>query len=208
MKKAYLIVLILFISFVRAYADMSIGGTQDTAQVNLLNKQGYTIRLTDHEQTLAKGQQALELAQKLNYTNGIAEAYRILGLGEAYSNNSAMAIADYLNALSFFKKSNNQLGQAKVYNNIGNLYLAIDYDESLEYLQRGLKMAQELGNDKLIASAYLNIGNVYQKKKNFTTSLNYYSKSRDLYTKLNDPVNSIIILQNTGVIYYTTETIR
>jgi tetratricopeptide (TPR) repeat protein len=202
MKKAYLIVLILFISFVRAYADMSIGGTQDTAQVNLLNKQGYSIRLTDHEQTLTKGQQALELAQKLNYTNGIAEAYRVLGLGEAYSNNSAMAIADYLNALSFFKKSNNRLGQAKVYNNIGNLYLGIDFDESLEYLQRGLKMAQELGNDKLIASAYLNIGNVYQKKKNFTSALNYYNKSRELYTKLNDPVNSIIILQNTGVIYY------
>lgn len=181
---------------------MSLDGTQDTVQVNLLNKQGYNIRLTDHEQTIKKGQQALELAEKLNYTNGIAEAYRILGIGEAYSRNSATAIADYLNALSYFKRSKNLLGQAKVYNNIGNLYLEIDYDTSLEYLQKGLTMARQLGNNKLIASAYLNIGNVYQRKKNFSSSLDYYNKSHNLFAKLNDPVNSIIILQNIGVIYY------
>lgn len=202
MKKAYLLILFLSIYFIRVYADEIQVGAQDTAQVNLLNKQGYTIRLTDHEQTISKGQQALELAQKLNYTNGIAESYRILGIGEAYSRNSATAIADYLNALSYFKRSKNVLGQAKVYNNIGNLYLEIDYDQSLEYLKKGLTMAQELGNDKLIASAYLNIGNVYQRKKNFSSSLDYYNKSRDLFTKLNDPVNGVIILQNIGVIYY------
>lgn len=63
-------------------------------------------------------------------------------------------------------------------------------------------MAQDLGNTKLIASAYLNIGNVYLRKKNFSQSLEYYSKSRELFTKLNDPVNSIICLQNTGVIFF------
>ncbi len=202
MKKAYLLILFLLISYLRVYADMALDGTQDTVQVNLLNKQGYNIRLTDHEQTIKKGQQALELAEKLNYTNGIAEAYRILGIGEAYSHNSTTAIADYLNALSYFKRSKNLLGQAKVYNNIGNLYLEIDYDTSLEYLQKGLTMARRLGNNKLIASAYLNIGNVYQRKKNFYSSLDYYNKSHSLFANLNDPVNSIIILQNIGVIYY------
>ena len=203
MKKAYLLfVLFLFVSCIRAYADVSIGGNQDTAQVNLLNSQAFKIRLTDHEQTLAKGQQALELALKLNYTNGIAEAYRVMGLGEAYRRNSAMAIADYLNALSYFKRAKNLLGQGKVYNNIGNLYLELDYDESLFYLQKGLAIAQQLGDNKAIASAYLNIGNVYQRKKNFNASLDYYNKSRDLFVKINDPVNPIIILQNIGVMYY------
>jgi len=203
MKKAYLLfVLFLFVSCIRAYADVAIGGNQDTAQVNSLNKQAFKIRLTDHEQTLAKGQQALELALKLNYTNGIAEAYRVMGLGEAYSRNSAMAIADYLNALSYFKRAKNLAGQGKVYNNIGNLYLELDYDESLFYLQKGLAIAQQLGDNKAIANAYLNIGNVYQRKKNFNASLDYYNKSRDLFVKINDPVNPIIILQNIGVMYY------
>lgn len=203
MKKAYLLfVLILFISCIGVYADVSIGGGQDTTQVNLLNEQAFNIRQTDHEQTIAKAQQALELAQKLNYTHGIAEAYRVLGLGEAYARNSTTAIANYLNALLYFKRANDLLGQAQVYNNIGNLYLDIDYDESLTYLLKGLNMAQKLGSDKLIAKAYLNIGNVYQKKKNFTMALEYYDKSRPLLAKLNDAVNSISMLQNVGVMYY------
>lgn len=201
MKKAHLIIFFLLVSFLRVYAYIPIDGSQDTAQVNLLNKQGYVIRLTDHEQTIKKGQQALELAQKLNYDYGIAESYRILGIGEAYSNHEAKAIADYLNALVYFKRAKNVLGQAKVYNNIGNLYLTIDYDQALDYLNKGLSIAQDLGNNKLIASAYLNIGNVYLRKKNFSLSLDYYNKSKDLFTKINDPINSIIILQNIGVIY-------
>jgi tetratricopeptide (TPR) repeat protein len=202
MRKAYLLTLFLILSLLGARADEYLEGKQDTNQVNLLNKQGYDIHLTDHEQTIAKAQEALDLAQKLNYTNGIAEAYRILGIGEAYSNNSASAIADYLNALSYYKRAKNLLGQAKVYNNIGNLYLTIDYDQSLDYLQKGLTIALQIGNNKMIASAYLNMGNVYYWKKNFSRSLDYYNKSHDLFTKLNDAVNSIIILQNVGVIYW------
>src|ERR1700742_1943151 len=160
MRKAYLLILFLILSFGRVRADEYLEGKQDTNQVNLLNKQGFDIHYTDHEQTIAKGQEALDLAQKLNYTNGIAEAYRILGIGEAYSNNSALAIADYLNALSYYKRSKNLLGQAKVYNNIGNLYLTIDYDQSLDYLQKGLDIALKVGNNKMIVSAYLNMGNV------------------------------------------------
>ena len=203
MKKAYLLfILLLLISFTRVYADVSIENNQDTAQVNLLNRQGLAIHLTDHEQTLAKAQMALELAKKLDYIDGIAESYRILGIGEAYSHNSAKAIANYLNALAYYKKSENLLGEARVYNNIGNLYAEIDYDESLDYLKMGLSIAQQLGNDKLLANVYLNIGNVYRSKKNFTKSLDYYNKSGELLTKLKDSVSSILILQNSGVIYY------
>ena len=203
MKKAYLIILFFTAVFARAYADASVDfASQDTAQVNLLNKQGFTSRLTDHDQTIKKGQQALDLAKKLNYINGIAEAYRVMGIGEAYANQEAKAISDYSYALSFFRKSGNVLGQAKVYNNIGVLYLTIDYDQSLDYLQKGLNIAQNLGNTRLIASTTLNIGSVYLRKKSFSLALDYYTKSQELFTKLDDQTNMIICLQNIGVIYY------
>ena len=202
MKKAYLIIFILLVSLTRVYAGNLDLKNQDTSEVNLLNKQGYLIHYTDHEETIKKGQAALELAKKLNYTNGIAESYRIMGIGEAYANREAKAIANYLNALSYFKIAKNVLGEAKVYNNIGNLYLTIDYDQSLDYLMKGLKIAENLKDTKLIASAYLNIGNVYLRKKNFSQALDYYNKSRVLFTKLNDKFNSINCLQNTGVIFF------
>lgn len=204
MKKACLSVLFLFISFTLVYADdvPSDLKMQDTSKVNTLNKQGFIIRLTDHEQTIKKGQQALELAQKLNYNNGIAEAYRVIGLGEAYSNHEAKAIANYLNALSYFKLSKNIFGQASVYYNIGNLYQTNDYDKSLEYLEKGLEIAQQLKNTTLLARGYLNIGNIYNRKKNFSLALEYYTKSQPLFAKLGDRTNSIQCLQNFGLLYY------
>ena len=203
MKKAFLCILFLFYAFTLVYADASINfASQDTAQVNLLNKQGYEIHLTDHEQTIKKGEQALQLAQALNYTNGIAESYRIMGIGEYCANHAQKAISDYAYALSYFKKAGNALGQAKVYINIGNLFLTIDYDQALENLEKGLAMAQKLGNTKLIASGYVNIGNVYLKKKNLSLALEYYNKSQELFGQLNDVVPLNICLQNIGVIYY------
>lgn len=202
MKKAYLFLLLLFIPFTWVCADTPVEGGQDTTQVDLLTKQGFKSRLNDYEETIKKAKQALELAQKLNYNKGIGESYRVLGLGEAYANHEAKAISNYLNALVYFKKAGDLLGQASVYNNIGNLYLTIDYDQALDYLQKGLKISQQLHDKSGIAKAYLNIGNVYMSKKNFSQSLDYYNKSRVLYDELkNDPVNYIFTLQNSGVIY-------
>ena len=203
MKRVYISILFLCLGVTHLYASADIAfEAQDTAQVNLLNRQGFQIHLTDHDQTIKKGQEALEIAKKINYLDGMAEAYRIMGVGEAYANNEARAIGDYSNALSYFKKSGNALGQAKVYNNIGNLYLTIDYDQSLDFLEKGLAIAQQLGNTNMIARTTLNIGNVYLRKKSFSLALNYYTKAQELFTALHDETTLIICLQNIGVIYY------
>ena len=142
------------------------------------------------------------MAQKLNYDNGIGEAYRVLGVGEAYANQEAKAISSYLNAIQAFKRAKNIIGQARVYNNIGNLYLTIDYDQALDYLQKGLNIALSTGNDRIIASAYMNIGSVYGGKKNFYLSLDYFNRSQRIFTQINDTINAIACLHNIGVTYY------
>ena len=79
MKKAYFSIFFLLAIFARAHAGAALDfASQDTAEVNLLNKQGFAIHLTDHDQTIKKGEQALELAQRLNYTNGIAKNLHII----------------------------------------------------------------------------------------------------------------------------------
>jgi len=203
MKRAYLCILLLLSTFAAAHAGTAPDfQSVDTAKVNFLNNEGFKIRLTDHDETIKKGRQALDLAQKLNYTEGIGEAYRIMGIGEAYANHEARAISDYSYALSYFKRAHNMLGLARVYSNIGNLYLTVDYDQALEYLEKGLTMAQNINNTDLIARIGLNMGNVYLRKKNFSLALDYYNKSQELFTQLKNQQLLIFCLQNRGVIYY------
>ncbi|MBC7912497.1 MAG: tetratricopeptide repeat protein, partial [Pyrinomonadaceae bacterium] len=194
---------LLFLITLSSYSQSSLESPKDSVEVNKLNKLGYHNRLIDAEQTIAYAERALAIAEKINYTNGIAEAYRVKGIGKYYLDQSESAIENYLDALRFFKQSNNQEGVAKVYNNIGNLYMDVDFDKSLEYFHESQKIAEKLKIEDLLAGIYGNVGNIHQRKKNYNMALANYEKSITLFTKLNNPTGLTLILQNIGVAYFS-----
>jgi len=202
MNKFFIFICFTLLSFAASANGSEGNAAADTSQVIKLNKAAYENRLTNPDQTVSEADKALAIAQQLNYTNGIGEAYRVMGIGNYYLNRPEKAIDNYLNALQSFTKSNNLRSQAKVYNNIGNLYLDNDYDQSLDFLQKSLDIATKLADKQLMGSLYLNIGNVYYRKKSFYQALNYYNKSNNIFEALKDSVNLIRCQQNRGVIYF------
>src|SRR5476649_1152607 len=108
------------------------GAALDTADVIALNKKAYNNRLTNPAELINQANRALDLAKKLNYPNGMAEANRVLGIGYYYQNNQLEALKYYLIANKFYGDTKNEDGQAKVTNNIGNLYRESDYDEAIK----------------------------------------------------------------------------
>lgn len=193
-----------FISFLLYLTNTAYSRTSlsDTTEIIKLNQLGYENRLVDPVQTLKYGRKALELSKKSNYLNGIAEAYRIIGIGKSYQNDSESAIESYLNSLSYFQKKGNREGEAKVNNNIGNLYISIDFDRSLEYFQKSLKLAQELELKGLIAGLNLNIGTVYQKKQLYNQALTSYQTSFKNFSEIENSTGITQCLQNIGVAYF------
>ena len=173
----------------------------DTATIDSLNLAGYNIRLTDPEKTLAYAKRALTLSKEIGYTNGTAEAYRILGIAFYYLGKNDKAIANYLIALSKFESSKNMSGQAKVYNNVGNLYKEIDYEKALQYFKRALDIANQLRDPELRAGHYLNIGIIYYRKDDFESSLKYTQTSYNIYRELRNSLGITLSLQNLGVLY-------
>ncbi|TKB95543.1 tetratricopeptide repeat protein [Pedobacter cryophilus] len=180
-----------------------LGLKSDTNTVNELNKLGYNNRLTDPEQTIITAKKAIKIAADINYNNGLAESNRVLGIGYYYLNQRDTALNYYLTALNLFKKNANQLGEAKVSNNIGNLWLDIDYDKALNYFENTLKIAQKYNIKELIAGSYLNIGNTFSRKKNYNFALSNYEKSSQIFNEINNPVGITQSLQNRGVIYFS-----
>lgn len=198
--------ILLFIS-VNAYtqnvnkSSTNISTSSDTSKVIELNNDAFKNRLINPEQTLIGANKALKLAKKINYTDGIAESYRVIGVGQYYLNKIEAAVDSYLTALTYFKEGKNLEGEAKVYNNIGNLYRDIDYDRSLENFNRSLKLARKLQIPDLIAGLYLNIGTVNQRKKNYNVALLQYQQSLAMFKSLNNIVGIIQSQQNLGLIY-------
>ncbi len=173
----------------------------DTAKVILLNNQAFNARLTNPDLTISKANKALKLALKLNYINGIAESYRVIGVGKSYKNSPDASIEYYLNALTYLKKGNNLEGEAKVYNNIGNLYRDIDHIKSLENFNKSLKIAKKLEIKDLIAGLYLNIGTVNQQMRNYPAASSYYNLSLMMFKNLGNKIGIIQSHQNLGVLY-------
>ncbi|MDB5011458.1 MAG: hypothetical protein JWR67_1423 [Mucilaginibacter sp.] len=202
MIKIYATFFFIIFSFA-AYSNEAVDvSASDTTEVKTYNINGYNSRLTKPTETVVYANKALELAKKISYLNGIAEAYRIRGIGNYYLNKSESAINDYLDALNYFDKSNNQAGKAKVFNNIGNLYQEVDYERALGYFNKAETIAEKTHDNQLIASLNLNIGNVYFRKNSFNQALRYYTLSYNQFTKLNNKVILVQCLQDLGVIYF------
>jgi tetratricopeptide (TPR) repeat protein len=202
MKKSLIFIfsfLLIFLSFAKGQGNDS---QQDTSQVIELNKQAYAIHLTNPEQTVSEANKALAIAQRIGFTNGVGEAYREMGIGYYYLNQPKKAVDSYLSALATFTNNGNLKSEAKVYNNIGILYLDNDYDKSLEFFNKALSIATKLSDKHTTASLYFNIGGVYYRNKNFNQALNYYIKSNEMFIVLKDSVNLVQCLQNKGVIYF------
>ena len=208
MKKTYLTLFLIFCS-VLTYASYTINNnTADTNEVITFNKNGLKVRLSNPNETIAYAKKALELAQKLGYVNGIAEAYRVKGVGEYYQNKVDTALNDYLNAVKFYEQASNLPGQAKVFNNIGNLYQVIDYEKALAYFRKGQVIASKYHDEQLIASLNLNMGNVFFRKNLFNQALVYCElsygqfKKLDQLNKLEDKTFLVQCLQDLGAIYF------
>ncbi|MCC8426638.1 tetratricopeptide repeat protein [Mucilaginibacter sp. UR6-11] len=195
----FLLLSVSFTAYASAQRDVT---ASDTNQVISLNKNGYDNRLTHPQETVADAEKALKIAISIGYTKGIAEAYRIKGIGEYYLNKPDSALNRYFDALTQYEKLADQRGKAKVYNNIGNLYQMVDYDKALEYFKKAKDIAEKLRDKQLIASLYLNIGNIYNRKNMYNSALSYYEKSYELFTQLKDPVQLVQCLQDLGVIHY------
>jgi tetratricopeptide (TPR) repeat protein len=192
-------ILFAFSAHASATADYA---SQDTSEVIKLNKQGFSMRLTNPDQTVDNASKALALAQKIDYKQGIGESYRVMGIGHYYLNESVKAIDDYLTALNCFSQLHDLRSEGRVYNNIGNLYRDNDPDLALDFFGKSLVIATKLSDNKLIAPIYLNMGIVYLRKKSFYQALSYYNKSNDLYAALKDTVNLVQCMQDKGLIYF------
>jgi tetratricopeptide (TPR) repeat protein len=201
MQLRYIFIIILFLKSSTIFAQDE-NFVKDSLKVDHFNKAGFEIRLTNPEKTLAFGKTALKVAEKAEYQNGLAEAYRIIGIGYYYRDRTDSAMTNYLLSLSAFKQNNNIIGQARVYNNIGNLYREIDHNEGLKYFQKSLKLAEEANITDLIGSTYVNIGIIYFRKELFSQALVNFDRGLEIFQKLDNQIGIINSLQNKGVVYY------
>ena len=184
----------------------------DTNEVNILYQ--LSEESMDDKDVLRYAQQSLEIAQRINYDKGIANASN--NIGYIYMNKS-----DFSEAIKLFRRSLkieeeilkksapgsdlwNWAKQAisTSLNNFGFIYdKQGNFPQALQWYYKSLKIQEEIGDKQGIARSLNNIGAVYMRQGNIPIALEWYFKGLKIRREVGDKLGIGASLNNIGVIY-------
>lgn len=118
--------------------------------------------------------------------------------------NKAILLSEKLLLLS--EKNSNLQGIATAYDILGISKIhQSDYKASIDYLNKGLKIARNHKLHPTIASIYKHLGIAYRYKENYYSSYKYYQKAINIYQSLNNTIQIAKCIENIAIIYMIIE---
>ncbi len=147
---------------------------QDTLRAKTLVELALQFRNSE----IAKGKQyakeALFLSKKLNYKNGLAGSYGVLGLLYYREGQHDLAVDNHLKSLRLFEELGDKKAIGFRYNDLGNVYVEQEfYPRAMVYFEKSLKIKEEINDKEGIATTLKNIINLYIYKKDYPNALKY-----------------------------------
>lgn len=182
----------------------------DLDKARLLNEIANEYRGSDPSKTLAYGQQALQLSQKIKFKLEEGNAWLNIGNANIIKGNYPEALNSFTNAQSVFESaletgSDKTLelknGLARALGSIGIVFSEqSSYAKALSHHLKAVKIYEGLNNQDKAARVYNNIGIVYQAQGDSFRALEYFVKSLKIQDKIGDDTAGIT-LTNIGNIY-------
>ncbi|MDA3954805.1 MAG: tetratricopeptide repeat-containing sensor histidine kinase [Bacteroidales bacterium] len=174
----------------------------DTNKVLKLAKLAKKYTKFQIDTSLILGNDALKLAQSLEYKRGVAYSFYILGIVYRYYGDYDKSLDYSQKAFEIFENINNKSYKGLTLNSLGNLYKRKgDYEASLNSFLQGLAICNELKDSSLISSIINNIALLYLEMEQYDKSLEYQFKNLEIKKKLELHDNIPIVLSNIGIVY-------
>ncbi len=159
--------------------------TIDTQRVKTLSQLSFGYSSIDPEKGIKFGNEAVALAQKLNWEKGLAAAYYYRGANFIYTSRLPEGLEDYLSALPYFERTGDSVKMAGAYSNVGGIYSYQEKDDkALEYFLKALRINRTISPGSNFEAANLaNIGIIYYNRNDNKTALKYNLEAVDLCEK-------------------------
>ncbi len=156
----------------------TIPAARDSQRVEVLSSLAWEYRNFDPDKSIKYGEQALNLAQKVNYQEGVSQSLRTIGLAYRSKLDYTRARKYLFLALPLAEKNNNRLKVAECLLDIGEIYkLRGDYKQALDKYKRAVEIFEELQYKKGTAQSLSSIADVYYKLAKYQTALRFALKA-------------------------------
>ncbi|WP_420572323.1 response regulator [Kordia sp.] len=130
-----------------------------------------------YNQALTNSQNALKYASYIEDDGLIAESYRTLGIVYIRMRLGNLAIENYKKAAIYYKRTGNEKGLMKIYNNIGYyLYRKKKYEEAETQLRLSMELSKKFPDDLSSIYPKYNIGQLFLTKKKYVKAEDCFQK--------------------------------
>ena len=180
---------------------------EDTNKVKTLTSLSKVLlRNKNSAQLQVVNQEALALATKLNYEDGLGNIYKVFGDDYYYDQlNNIKALNNFYEALKHYEKGADKLNVNRILHRISQVYESENnYEAALKYALSALKISKEINDSIRMAGDLSTIGYIYAELDRYKESEAYLNASAHLYHKLGDknfPVGLIANLEELGMLY-------
>ena len=180
-----------------------LAGKADSTQVIRLNKlSGKYLVTGNYDTALYYSSNALLLAQKLDFQNGICLSHNNMGMIFHKKGDYPKALESFFASLKIKMEMGNKHGIADAYNNIGIIYYSQgDYNKSLENYLASFNIDEKLGDKQSIASDYNNIALIYDAMGKYDKALENYFAALKIADEMKNKEGVSLLYINIGVIY-------
>ena len=173
-----------------------------TEKVDIFLQLSEYYRNTDYQQSKEYGEQALELANELQYKEGQAGAYTLLGMiaNKQAQYEEAETLAN--KALILYQELNNSVEMATNLNTLGISYRNQgQYGEAIEAYQKSLKISETIDDQGGIQRAFNNLGNTYREIGSYPKALEYFLQALRITEEMKDQIMIGPVANNIGGLY-------
>lgn len=165
--------------------DLKEGAISQTEQCDIYYKLAFEYQFIGLDSMQHYLNLSEELAYRLNYTLGKANAYYAKGILHSLRYKNTEAISHFKQALECFLEENKKKGISKTYNALGISYAKTRaFSQAIHHFNKALDLKKEMGDQLGVANTYTSIAMLHSKRGNFLKALDRFNQSLSIYTDL------------------------
>ncbi len=147
----------------------------------------------DYIHALEMFKTSINIAEESGNIKWLSTCYSSIGSVLLNRQEPRKALGYFREALKMKSKINSKLGVSSVYTNIGIAYEHLrELDSAFYFVDKGLKIREQLKSERLIASSKYHLSNILIKKGNYAKAEKVIKDALDIFTKLKDNTGIII----------------
>lgn len=174
----------------------------DTIRLKLLVKLGEYYRYNNTDKGMAVTDEAIELAQKYNHLFYLGYAYYNREFYFYTRGDFETGLEMQKQALEIFTKIGDKAMMVNAINRIGGDYIALsDYTNAIDYLQKGLLIAEENHNKGGIARLKGNMASVFYFLADYAKAIEYALTSLQMNQEIGNLGQVALMSNNVGSMY-------